>query len=145
MFVSIDQGKLPEAQTSLSAGYDVFSNEELEILPGERKLIKLGIKLDTSKFKTKDIKNLYLGLYLRSSLGNKKGMSIPNGMGLIDIDYKDEIMMILINLSKEKFVINRYDRLGQLVFQKHYGKKLLGDSFRKASLREGGLGSTGVK
>jgi len=148
MFLSINDGKLPLSQTNLSAGYDVYSNEEVIIESEETKLIKLGISLDNELIKyelslfNSIFKNLYLGLYLRSSLG-RKGLILPNGVGIIDIDYDKEICMIIYNPNKNDFKINRYERLGQLIFQRHYGFDILNNSFRKKDIRIGGLGSTG--
>ena len=144
MFISINDGKLPLSQTNLSAGYDVYSNEEVMIKSGETKLIKLGISLDTELITENLVKfkNLYLGLYLRSSLG-RQGLMIPNGVGIIDIDYDKEICMIIYNSNKKDFKINRYERLGQLIILRHYGFDILKNSFRKNDIRIGGLGSTG--
>lgn len=163
---------LPMAQTQLSAGYDVYANEDVIIAVGETKIIPLGVALDFQSFYTVgknrevEISNYYLGLYLRSSLG-AKGLSLPNGVGIIDIDYKDEIKMIIhnhvssgigfrvfakhgneenensINFHGKEFVIKKGDRVGQLIFQKHSGFELLQNEYRTTKERKGGFGSTG--
>lgn len=90
----------------------------------------------------------YLGLYLRSSLG-AKGLILPNGVGIIDIDYKDELKMIIHNpltdsagYENKSFFIKRGDRIGQIIIHSHYGIDILGNDFRVEEERKGGIGST---
>ena len=73
---------LPQAQTKYSAGYDVYANEDVTIEAGQTRLIPLGIALDELGGNLKDH---YIGLYLRSGLG-AKGLILPNGVGVIDIE-----------------------------------------------------------
>jgi dUTPase len=206
MFKSINDGKLPKAQTKYSAGYDVFANKDVIIGANETELIPLGIKIDETFLKIKSlrggyfndieiaskyfkddfskliervgvdeefqiefatvdkifeeitplphckieynkkdyealIKGYYLGLYLRSSLG-KKGLILPNGVGIIDIDYQDEIMMMIYNGTDNKYLVQKGDRIGQIIIHKHYGFDLLGSNFREYADRNGGFGST---
>lgn len=137
---------LPMAQTEHSAGYDVYANEDVLIQAGQTKLIPLGISLDIDE---ESHHNFYLGLYLRSSYG-AKGLIMPNGVGIIDIDYKEEIKQIIHNpltdsagYENRSFEIKKGDRVGQLIIHSHYGHVLLGKGYRKDATRTGGLGSTG--
>lgn len=130
--------RLPEAQTKLSAGYDVYSDEHLVIPPNCTEFISLGIALSD---KWDDKQEYFLGLYLRSSLG-KKGLSIPQSVGIIDADYRDEIKLVVHNDTDKRFTIKQYDRVGQLIIHKHYGIELFGQNYRINESRIGGFGST---
>ena len=144
-----DDAMLPKAQTELSAGYDVYANADVTIEAGQTKLVPLGIALDLSTETLEAQKGLYVGLYLRSGLG-AKGLILPNGVGIIDIDYKDEIKQIIHNpltdsagYENKTFKIKKGDRVGQLILHKHYGFEVLDDKYRKSTQRAGGFGSTG--
>lgn len=147
MFKTVYNGKLPVSQTKNSAGYDVYANEDVEIFAGETKIIPLGISLNEVNG---SVKGYFWGLYLRSSYG-AKGLILPNGVGIIDMDYKDEIKQIIQNpytgnkeKDKEPFIIKRGDRVGQLILQQHCGFKFLKDRYRNIDTeRNGGVGSTG--
>ena len=82
----------------------------------------------------------------RSGLAAKKGVTVLNSPGTIDADYRGEICVILVNLSSEEFVIEKGERIAQLVLARHERIEweecgCLSDSGRGA----GGFGSTGVK
>lgn len=161
-----DDAILPQAQTQYSAGYDVYASEDIIIGAGETKLVPLGIALDELGG---NLKNYYFGLYLRSSYG-AKGLILPNGVGIIDMDYKGEIKQIIHNTNafngvytteqgdvlfedevesidglNVAYQIKKGDRVGQLILHKHYGLKLLGSEYRKDEVRVSGFGSTGEK
>lgn len=138
-----EDGILPQSQTANSAGYDVYANEDVTIGAGETKIVPLGICLNEASC---SLKGFFWGLYLRSSYG-AKGLILPNGVGIIDMDYQDEIKQIIHNpytgKEKEPFVIKKGDRVGQLIIQKHEGFKLLRNNYRKIDTkRDGGIGST---
>jgi len=81
----------------------------------------------------------------RSGLAAKKGITVLNSPGTIDADYRGEIGVILINLSKEDFVINDGDRIAQLVIAKYEQikwKKVT--TLDETERGDGGFGSTGV-
>jgi len=167
MFKSIDGGLLPQRATKYSAGFDVFANENVVIGAGETKLIGLGICLDLKGFENERKKSMamndqlfmeshYFMLCLRSSLG-VKGLILPNGHGVIDMDYTGEIKMIIHNpfsnkhlLSFEEITkiedldscqIKKGDKIGQLILCKH-GGWLLPAEYTKDEERTGGFGST---
>ena len=71
-------------------------------------------------------------------------MSIPNAPGTIDSDYRGEIGVILINLSKDTITINPGERIAQLVIAKYEQVEWqLVDTLEASSRGEGGFGSTG--
>jgi len=129
---------IPSYQTPGSAAVDLYAaiKETVVIKPGEIKLISSGIKTEFPH-------GFIAEITPRSGLALKKGITFPNSPGIIDSDYRDEIKIILMNLGKEDFIINRGDRIAQMNFKKveiveFEEVKDLNDSKRK-----GGFGSTG--
>ena len=81
----------------------------------------------------------------RSGLAAKFGITVLNTPGTIDADYRGEIKVILINHGAEKFVVNRGDRIAQLIVAKVYRAELQQtDDLNKSSRNEGGFGHTGI-
>ena len=144
MFVSVNEGLLPEAQNEYSAGYDVFANNDVIIYPGEMRTVKLGFKLEL-ELEEKDmemLENYFFAIYLRESLG-KKGVMLVNGTGIINIDSNNEITLQLSNTIKDpkgyqnkNIEINKGERIAQIILQKNYGKLILGDKYRKVKKKE---------
>lgn len=167
MFKSINGGILPCRFTRHSAGFDVFSNEDITIGAGETVLVGLGICLDDDfcfcgglMHGQEYMSNHYLELHPRSSLRAK---GLGGGVGIIDIDYRDEIKMVISNPlcyikktqycdmtidldpldnSKEiHYQIKKGDKIGQLILKRHEGW-LLPSEYTKDDKRVGGFGST---
>lgn len=106
------------------------------IEPGEVKRIPLGLSFDIPK-------GFELHINLRSSAG-LQGLIIPNGMGIIDSDYRGEINLILTNICKEPYHIKRGHRLAQL--SAHRSHRIIFHEIKelsKTARGTGGLGSTG--
>lgn len=102
---------IPTYGTKDSAGADLYAllDEELEIKPGESKMIPTGLAMA--------IPSGYVGLiYARSSLGCKKGLAPANKVGVIDSDYRGEIKVCLHNHSTETHTITPNERIAQIVF-----------------------------
>lgn len=145
MFKSINSGKLPERATKFSAGFDVFSNVDTIVEAGSTSFIPLGIAIDLSNWEERYKENVllpthYLALHIRSSLRARGLTSL--GTGIIDMDYEDEIMMIIHNPSKELYAIGRGSKIGQLIICRHEGFLL--PEYTKDDKRVGGFGSTGA-
>ena len=117
----------------------VIHNEEnkLEILPGETAFIDTGIVME--------IPNGYVGLvYARSGLSCKQGLAPANKVGVIDSDYRGNIMVALYNQSNEIRIVSEGDRIAQIIIQpvEQFGFKVkenLSDTIRG----NGGFGSSG--
>lgn len=175
MFQTINGGKLPTRGSKFSAYVDVYSNKDITIGTGETVMIPLGISVSkddiykmlqvngyfTGEHRTTDVlerfmSEHYLQLALRSSLG-KKGLILPNGIGIIDLDYLDkEIQMIIHNpvtlksivkyllsfgRNKSKWHLKTGWRIGQITLLEHKSK-LFG--IESDVVRDGGFGSSGV-
>ena len=136
-----EKATIPTYGTEYAAGCDLYACiESAEVLnPGETKLIKTGLSME--------IPENYAGLiYARSGLATKKGLAPANKVGVIDSDYRGEIMVALYNHSNEVQTILKNERIAQLVvtpFLKVEFNEVedLNDTVRGA----GGFGSTGTK
>jgi len=83
----------------------------------------------------------YLQLTPRSGVA-KKGLIIPNGVGIIDMDYENEIMLLLHNVSGKDFFIEEGDRVGQMLILEHKTELF---NIVTEDQRKGGFGSTGER
>lgn len=138
-----DKGvKIPEYKTTGSVGFDISSNDDEIIIlaPGERKLIHTGLYMEIPI-------GYELQIRPRSGLSLKKGF-VP-ALGTIDNDYRGEIGIIAMNLSRdEEMVIRKGDRIAQGVISPVINALFKPvDSIEKLSKTDrgnGGFGSTGV-
>lgn len=137
--VNKSSNELPEYSTAHAAGMDLRANlnEDVVIESFERKLIPTGLFIELPVGYEAQVRP-------RSGLAIKKGITVLNSPGTIDADYRGEIMVILINLSAEKFVIQHGERIAQMIVASHetvnWEKvEILDDTERG----EGGFGHTG--
>lgn len=132
---------LPTYGTEYSAGADLYAciNENEVINPGETKLIKTGLSME--------IPIGYAGLiYARSGLASKKGLAPANKVGVVDADYRGEIMVALHNHSNIPQEISPKERIAQLVIAPFLKVEYnLVDELNETARGEGGFGSTGTK
>lgn len=132
---------LPEYKTKASAGMDLRANIEEKIIlsPLQRKIVKTGLFIELPEGYEAQVRP-------RSGLAIKKGVTVLNAPGTIDADYRGEIGVVLVNLSRENFEINNGDRIAQLVIAKHEQAEWIEvESLEKSERGEGGFGSTGSK
>jgi dUTP pyrophosphatase len=131
---------LPEYETPQSAGLDLRANiEEPVVLNSlERALIPTGLFIELPKGYEAQIRP-------RSGLAIKNGISLVNSPGTIDADYRGEIKIILINLSKDPFTVTDGERICQMVVAKHEQVEWENaNELDKTERGEGGFGHTGV-
>jgi len=131
---------LPKYETESSAGMDIraFIDKSIILKPMERIVVETGLYL-----------SLPIGFEAqvrpRSGLAIKNGITVLNSPGTIDADYRGEIGVVLVNLSKDIFTINNGDRIAQLIIAEHSSirweevKKL-----NKSNRGSSGFGSTGI-
>ena len=132
--------KLPENQTSGSAGYDLSAciKEPVTIKPGQTHMIGTGVAIALPP-------GYAAFVYARSGLGIKHGIIPANCVGVIDSDYRGEIVAALKNTSAEPFVITPGDRIAQMVITKCELPGLIqSDELEETQRGEGGFGSTGL-
>jgi dUTP pyrophosphatase len=132
--------KLPEYETKGSAGVDLQANVDSPVVlkPMERYLVPTGLFIEIPEGYEAQVR-------ARSGLAIKHGISLVNGIGTIDSDYRGEIKVILINLGDKDFVINSGDRIAQMVFIKHEQADFeLVEVLDETERGTGGFGHTGV-
>ena len=130
---------LPSYSTEGSSGMDIRAAVEkpFTIIAGSVELIPTNLSVEIPK-------GFEIQVRPRSGLAVKHGIGILNSPGTIDSDYRGEVKIILMNFSKEDFVINRGDRIAQLVVSKVYHAELNASIDLELSKRgEGGFGHTG--
>lgn len=136
-----DEARIPKYGTAEAAGADLYSciEENTLIKAGETVMIKTGIALEIPKG--------YVGLvYARSGLAFKKGIAPSNKVGVIDSDYRGEIMVALHNHSKEDYVVEKGERIAQLVIAPYiFADFEEVEELDKTDRNVGGFGSTGKK
>jgi len=132
---------LPKYETSGSSGMDLAANVDakIEINPGETAIIPTGLELSIPSGFEAQIRP-------RSGLAAKKKITVLNTPGTIDADYRGEVKVILINLSKNIFSVEFGDRIAQMVICPIEQINLQEvDSLDNTKRGSGGFGSTGEK
>lgn len=136
-----ERAVLPTYGSEFAAGADLYAvlDEELTILPGETKLVKTGLAME--------IPEGYAGLiYARSGLAAKRGLAPANKVGVVDADYRGEVMVALHNHSTMPQTIAPMERIAQLVVAPFLKAEFVQADELEATVRgAGGFGSTGRK
>ena len=130
---------LPAYQTDGAAGMDLcaFLKEPVTLKSLERKLIPTGLKIELPHGYEAQIRP-------RSGMSIKHGITLVNCVGTIDEDYRGEVCVPAINLSKEDFTINNGDRIAQMVIAPVTKAKIeVVSELSETTRGEGGFGSTG--
>jgi len=129
----------PAYQSEHAAGMDIYAAVEqpLTIAPGMVTAVPTGVRLEIPPGFEAQVRP-------RSGLALKHRIGIPNGPGTIDADYRGELKVLLINLGTEDFVVNRGDRVAQLVFAPVSRASLaISEELGETARGEGGFGHTG--
>ena len=132
---------LPKYETNGSSGMDLAANieNEIQIEPGKTAIIPTGLAISIPK-------NFEIQIRPRSGLAAKNQISVLNTPGTIDADYRGELKVILINLGKEKFKIEKGLRIAQMVLCPVIRASLKEvDTLEITKRGAGGFGSTGTK
>ena len=139
--VNKSQFSVPEYATPASAGVDLRANVSEPITLGSlcRILVPTGLFLAIPEGYEAQVRP-------RSGLAAKRGITVLNAPGTVDADYRGEVKVILVNLSKDDFIIEPGERIAQLVIAKHeIAEWEEVESLDKTDRGEGGFGSTGIK
>ena len=135
-----DDAQLPAYQTTGSAGMDLHArlDSPLTLGPLERAVVPTGIAVALPEGYEAQIR-------ARSGLSSKHGVTIVNGVGTIDSDYRGEVGALVINLGSESFVIEPGMRIAQMVIAR-YDKAdwQVVSSLDETDRGIGGVGSTGT-
>lgn len=133
--------ELPAYETIASAGMDLRAHmtEPITLAPLERAVVKTGLFIELPIGYEAQVRP-------RSGLAAKKGITVLNAPGTVDADYRGEIGVILVNLSKESFTIANGERIAQLVIARHERAEWENaEELSETSRGSGGFGSTGVR
>ncbi len=139
---SPDLGYIPEAMTAGAAGFDLRARiaGSITIYPGEAYTIPVGIRLA--------IPRGYVGLVCPRSGLSAVGIRAGNSPGVIDSDYRGEVMAILTNTSTQEFVIAPGSRIAQIVFVEiphvSFDIAMTPEALQETARGESGFGSTGL-
>lgn len=131
---------LPQYKTDGAAGMDICyaGDGDIVIRKGETVLVPSGLAV------APETDDCVILLYARSGLSLKHGITMVNGVGVIDSDYRGELKCPMINLGKEDYVIKPGDRVGQIVFTPVIRAELVECEALDETVRnENGFGSTG--
>ena len=130
---------LPAYATALSAGMDLRADlqEPVVLGPLERALVPTGLHIELPAGYEAQIRP-------RSGLAARNGISIVNAPGTIDADYRGEIKVVLVNLSKEPFTVQPGERIAQMVVARHETVEWEPvETLEESDRGSGGFGSTG--
>ena len=143
--VSLPHGRdlpLPKYQTSGAAGMDLVAaipaDKPVKLKRGQRALIPTGLIFELPRGMEAQIRP-------RSGLALKHGVTVLNSPGTIDSDYRGEVQVILVNLGETAFVVQRGERIAQMVVAAVVRAELAeAKTARKTARGSSGFGSTGV-
>ena len=131
---------IPTYGSLYAAGADLYACVEGDVViaPNETKLIKTGLAIE-----------LPVGyaafIYARSGLASKRGLAPANKVGVVDCDYRGEIMVALHNHSTSEQAISKGERIAQMVIAPYITAEFLEvDELSDTERGEGGFGSTGA-
>ena len=131
---------IPTYGSKYAAGADLYAciDSAVSVQPGETHLIPTGLAME--------IPEGYAGLiYARSGLASKKGLAPANKVGVIDSDYRSEVLVALHNHSTAAAVVEPGERIAQLVITPYVvGLFEEADELSETVRGEGGFGSTGT-
>lgn len=129
----------PSYKTEGSAGMDLLANidQEIVIKSLDRIIIPTGLFIELPNGYEAQIRS-------RSGMTIKHGLVVANGIGTIDSDYRGEIGVIMLNISKEDYTIKPGERIAQMVIAKYEQVDLISvDVLSDSERGQGGFGSTG--
>jgi dUTP pyrophosphatase len=154
--------------SNVVTGYDSFNAQverevnsfgEVSIYPGDRLLIPTGLIFKIERYVTIEtfaditkhdsalpLQNYSIRLHPRSGLSLKKGLVLANSEGIVDVDYQEEVFVLLTNVSKMHTTIRRGDRIAQAEIGSNepFDFSVVTKRPEKHSERSGGFGSTGI-
>ncbi len=139
LYVELVDGwsEAPEYMTPGAAGMDLFASNSVDLPAGEWRTVSAGIRLE--------IPPGHVGMICsRSGLAARQGIVVLNAPGIIDSDFRGDVKVILINLSKEDCKINVGDRIAQMVVTPYVRFKIIETAYLTSTNRgDKGFGSTG--
>ncbi len=136
-----DDAVLPKYGSPYAAGADLYAclDGDVIIAPGETKMIHTGIAIELPE-------NTVALVYARSGLASKRGLAPANKVGVVDCDYRGELMVALHNHSAESQTVEKGERVAQMVITPYFTAEFAEAQELSETVRgSGGFGSTGTK
>jgi dUTP pyrophosphatase len=136
-----EKAVIPTYGSPYSAGADLYAciDEKLEIKPHETQFVKTGLAMELPE-------GLCALVYARSGLASKRGLAPANKVGVVDCDYRGELMVAIHNHSETAQYIEPFERIAQMVITPYVTADFeLTDTLSETIRGEGGFGSTGTK
>ncbi len=131
---------LPDYKTQVSAGGDLRAINNIDIPPGEWRLLPLGFGVSFAQ-------GYEIQIRPRSGLALNHGVTVLNSPGTIDCDYRGEVKVILINHGSKVFYVSKGDRIAQMVVSTIWDNMNINfeevEDLNKTTRGAGGFGSTG--
>lgn len=127
----------PTRGSASAAGCDLYASEGVTIDPGCMRMVHTGLSVEIPE-------GFFGGVYARSGLASKRGLRPANCVGVIDSDYRGEVMVALYNDSFETQTVEAGERVAQMIITKYEPADFVEvDELDKTVRGEGGFGSTG--
>lgn len=130
---------LPTRGSVKAAGYDLYADvsEDIKIAPHTTEKIGTGLAMEIPD-------GYFGGIYARSGIATKEGLRPANCVGVVDSDYRGEIIVALHNDSELERVVSASERIAQIIIQPYLSVEFEEtDELEKSERGEGGFGSTG--
>lgn len=137
-----ENAEIPVQATAGSAGIDLRAciDAPITVEPMQRIAIPTGLAIELPNGESVAL------IFARSGMALKKGLSMANGVGVIDSDYRGELAVLAINLSSEPITITHGERIAQMVCMPVFLPHIVETTILNNTERgEGGFGSTGTK
>jgi dUTP pyrophosphatase len=131
---------LPRYETRGAAGFDLTASEEVVVAPQAIALVPTGLVIQVPP-------GHFLGIFARSSTPLKKGLTVANGVGVLDSDYsgpKDEVKIQVLNFTSAPVTVARGDRIAQGLFLPVSRVEWQESGEAPVSQTRGGFGATGL-
>lgn len=134
-----DTASLPTRGSAAAAGYDLYANvsEDIKIAPHTTQKIGTGLAMEIPD-------GYFGGIYARSGIATKEGLRPANCVGVVDSDYRGEIIVAVHNDSDIERVITPAERIAQIIIQPYLSVEFEeADELAESERGAGGFGSTG--
>lgn len=135
-----EYAKVPTRGSSYAAGYDLYAaiNEPITIFPGTTVSVTTGLAMEIPE-------DFFGAIFARSGLATKRGLRPANCVGVVDADYRGEVIVAIHNDSDKVQQINPGERIAQMVFlpYRSMGNFEVVDELNDTARGAGGFGSTG--
>lgn len=135
------EGVIPFYATPGAAGADLYAclEQEMVIKPGERVRIPTGIAIELPD------PDMVALIFARSGMAIKNGLALSNGVGVVDADYRGEIMVLMTNFGQEEVIIKHGERIAQMLFIEVSQVCFIAvTELNQTERGTGGFGSTGL-